>query len=87
MTDLKTITDGLRLTFRNRIFPISSPNINKTCAGCPYSKFIKAPEGCLLGGLMPEALEALTEQDRHINELHKGIEDLREALREELKNG
>jgi hypothetical protein len=75
MTDLKTITDGLR------------HHINKTCAGCPYSKFIKAPEGCLLGGLMPEALEALTEQDKHINELHRGIEDLREAMRGELKNG
>ena len=71
MTDLKTITDGLR------------HHIDRRCAGCPYSKFIKAPEGCLLGGLMPEALEALTDQDRHINELHRGIVE----LREELKNG
>lgn len=70
MTDLKTITDGLR------------HHINKTCAGCPYSKFIKAPDGCLLGGLMPEALEMLTEQDRHINELHRGIEALRDAMKE-----
>ena len=68
MTDLKTITDGLR------------HHIDRTCAGCPYSKFVKAPDGCLLGGLMPEALEMLTEQDKHITELHKGIEGLREAL-------
>lgn len=71
MFDAERIKNGLR------------NHIDRTCAGCSYAG---KPNGCLIEGLLPDALALIEAQERHIKDMHDGVVALRDAMESEAKH-
>lgn len=65
LPDVAKVTDGLR------------HHIDRTCKGCPYSG---RPEGCLIEGLLPDALALIEAQAGTLDEIDRYVRELDQAV-------